>query len=188
MKWLKTGRFLSTGDRPVACPPPQFLRALEGASSRNHKIATIKKLYGYLRGRDLLDVSEDPTYGRLSGHKVPPKEREAFPVETFEKVKNGLTEPWRSMWIVSSVTGCHMTELYRFAENGKIEPPEPGRADGAIAILYIPRHKNRLPWRVPLADDAVVAAAHRVLEHGNFDRRRYAKAVRAACLAAGSSP
>jgi hypothetical protein len=165
-----------------------ILRALEGAASRNHRIAVIKKLYGWLRDRDLIEVSEDPTLGKLAAHKVQPKERAAFPVETFEIIRNNLTEPWRSMWIVSASTGCHMTELRRFADDGKIEAPEPGRTDGAIAVIYIPRHKNRLPWRVPISQPSVREAAQRVLEHGSFDLRRYAKATRAACVAAKIEP
>jgi integrase len=76
-----------------------------------------------------------------------------------------------------------IVRLRRFAREGRVEPPNEGRADGAAAILYVPRHKNGLPYRVAVSQE-VARAAQLVLDAGTFDPRWFAKVVTAACKAA----
>jgi integrase len=158
--------------------------ALEGASSKPHRVAVLKKLYSWLRERDRLEPWEDPTFGKLQVPKNRPKEVLPFPIENFEKVRDGMADPWRSIFTVQAGTGMHATEIYRFATGGRIEEPEDGRTDGAAAIIYVPKHKSGLPYRVAVTE-AVQQAAAKVLGHGAFDRMRYMKAVRAACKSVG---
>ena len=77
-----------------------ILKPLEGATSRQHRIAVIKHLYAWLRdaenGKGLLHASEDPT---LSALKVPQRapaqetRRRAFSVEDLDRVKKALASP-----------------------------------------------------------------------------------------------
>ncbi len=105
---------------------------LEGATSRQHRVATIKHLYTWLRdgaGKGILTAAEDPTLGALSVPQNAPaqlKERRAFSPKDLAKVKKELAggPRWRLDAItLLSGTGWHYSEVRRFAEAGSIEKP-----------------------------------------------------------------
>ena len=162
-----------------------ILPALAGVASRSHRIHVLKRFFSWLVSVEhKIEPAEDCTYRTLSAPKSAPKEVQPFPVEHFALVRVGLHEPWRSVFVVQGGTGMHATEVVRFAVGGRIEKPNKGRTDGAAAVLYIPRHKNGLPYRVAVSAK-VARAAQVVLDHGTFDPRWYAKQVAAACKNAG---
>lgn len=84
---------------------------------------------------------------------------------------------------VQAGTGCHVTELMRFAVSGSVEPVPPGRSDGAAGVLVFPEHKSGGAFRVAVTQETA-EAAEQVLAHGTFSRKWYEDAIRGACRAA----
>lgn len=150
-----------------------ILPKLAREKARQPKIAVLKRLYSWLRtDRHILDVTEDPTFGRL---KVPQSQPEqwrrvkAISREDVQKVIAALDPPWHQALKVLAATGWHVVELIRFAKNGEIEDHPSG--DGKI--LTCPRAKSgevhRTQVTAEIAHDAAFLLERGVLNRENFD-------------------
>jgi integrase len=164
-----------------------ILPALEGATSRHHRIAVLKNLYGWLRTEaHLLTTAEDPVYGQLKVpqvHVAQLTKSKVIPREHIDLVLEHLTSPWRDALIVQSGTGMHVTELQRFGAAGTVEPlPKHAEQEGVAGVLVIPLHKSGAPHRVRVSTE-VLAAASRLRAHGSISRKWYNEAIAAACAA-----
>jgi integrase len=164
--------------------------ALDSARNAKHRIATIKAFYGWLRKeRHAITAAEDPTYGALSVPQARPEQwrtPKAIPRDHHDAALGALTEPWRSMLIVLSGTGWHVTELGRFIRSGIIAdlPSSASHAHGAFKVLICPRRKSGEMQRTAVSSE-VAGAGARLRARGTFSSVRFYKAVRAACDAAG---
>lgn len=164
------------------------LPALEGASSRDPKIRTLKAFYGYLRKvRHLISAHEDPTFGTLAAGQSNPGKRKlkdkSFPKEHYQLAREHLVGHWRAGLDVLAGTGWHTTELKRFAEGGDIEALPTGATEGA-GVLVCPKAKAGNEIRTAVSTE-VLQAARELLKRASFDLFKFADAVKSACSAAG---
>jgi len=163
-----------------------ILPPLKKATSRPQRIATLKRLYSWLRKvRHTLTPSEDPTLDTLSVPQNRPEQLrrpKAVPREHVQlAIEHLASDRWRDLLRVLAGSGMHVSELERFAADGTIEPlPRDGRAEGAAGVLVLPSTKSGEPLRVAVSEE-VLAAAGRVLKAGPFDRQHFAKALASAC-------
>jgi integrase len=160
----------------------QLHEALEGATSRRHRVEAIKCLYAWLRYTGRVESSQDPSTD-LHNPPIRPAQlnkSKVIPEAHHREVMKFMRQPWRDCLAILHGTGIHVTELARFMREGVVEPAPRGRKDGAVAIMVIPRHKNGSPHRVALGH-TLAEAAHRVREHGGFSRGNFGKAIREAC-------
>jgi integrase len=163
-----------------------ILPALRGQGAKHLRIATIKRLYSWLRETDRIAATEDPTFGRL---KVPAPEpaqwtrSKVIPVESYTKARSHLVGAYRDALDVLAGTGWHVTELARFAQGGTVEPYR-GENPDVAGVLVCPRHKAGGSHRTAVSAD-VLAAARRLRSHGGLSESRFHRAVLAACDAAG---
>lgn len=170
----------------------RILPALEGnpPAMRNVRIRVLKALYGWLRKVEhAVAAAEDPTYGALSAAQAQPaqvKRSRVVPREHFVRVRDALAQPWRDALVLQGGTGMHVTEIARFARGGTVEPLPAGMKveHGAVGVVVIPLHKSGAPHRVAVSRE-VLDAATRLRGRQGFSVEWYARAVRAACKAAG---
>ncbi|SRR6266851_4673485 len=151
-----------------------ILKAIEGASSRQHRIATIKHLYAWLRdaeGANLLSAAEDPTLAKL---KVPQSKPEqwttpkTFSVADYKKMRKALKGTWyRDAVDVLAGTGWHYSELRRFAEAGEIEALSKSEREGNTVAALIMKHKGGGPHATKVSR-TVLAAAKRIRASGHL--------------------
>ena len=166
-----------------------ILPALEGQKARGHRIAVLKRVYSYLRKvKHVLTVAKDPTFGRLSVPQAKPeqwKRVKAIPREHYLLAREHLAGHWRDALDILAGTGWHVSELQRFAEDGRVEPyPHQGDVEGVAGVLVCPSHKNGEELRTG-ASTEVVDAARRLRERGSLSLEKFGLAVRAACKVAG---
>lgn len=163
----------------------RLVAALDGAPGKKHLIATLKRLFTWLRTeRHLISTAEDPTYGALKVPQSPPQQleqRKAISREEFDRALTAL-EGWpRDALQVLGATGWHVSELEAFSQGGAVERHP---LNGA-PVLRCPRTKRGVPLLTQVGQDAADAAA-RLLEHGEavsyFALRRELKAVGASFL------
>lgn len=170
----------------------EITTALDGAKSRAHRIAVIKRLYSWLcTVEHTVSAVEDPTYRVLPVPQARPAQLQHSKAVPVEHVRLGLNHlgsaRWRDLLVLLAGTGMHVAEAGRFAASGRIEPlPKGSRGDGA-GVVVIPRTKGGEVLRVRVSAE-VLAAAERVLAAGGFDERKLDAAILAACKAAGIPP
>jgi len=164
------------------------LPALEGQQARGHRIAVIKRVYSDLRKvKHVLTVAEDPTFGRLSVPQAEPeqwKRVKAISREHYLLAREHLTGHWCDALDILAGTGWHVSEIQRFAEDGRVEPyPRQGDVEGVASVLVCSSHKNGEELRTG-ASSEVVDAARRLRERGSLSIEKFGLAVRAACRVA----
>lgn len=170
-----------------------ILPALRGAPARPQRIAVLKVLYSWLRKeRRAITAAEDPTLDTLTVPQSKPEQLRRVKAVPREHVALAIehlaSDRWRDLLRVLAGTGMHVSELERFAAFGSIEPlPRDGRAEGSEGVVVIPSTKAGEPLRVAVSRE-VLTAAEAVLDAGPFDRQKFAKSLRAACLAAQIKP
>lgn len=161
--------------------------ALDGATSRRHRLAVLKALFAWLRKHEhVLTSAEDPTIDMPLPQVTPAqwKRSKVVPREHIDLVLEHLASPWRDALLIQCGTGWHTTEVVRFAAGGSVERlPRTVAQDGVAGVLALPSHKNGEPLRTRVSPE-VVEAARRLLEHGSISREWYDRAVRSACAAA----
>lgn len=165
-----------------------ILPALDGAASRNMRIATLKHLYSWLRETDQIATAEDPTFGKLRADPVAPAQHTISKVisrERYESARRHMVGVYRDALDLLAGTGWHVTEAKRFAEGGEIEDYTGTDAAGA-AVLTV-RHKSGAPHRT-IVTAPVAEAAVRLRAVGRLSESMLQKATRAACAAAGVEP
>src|ERR1700682_2381691 len=79
--------------------------------------------------------------------------------------------------------GWHVSELVRFARAGEIEPLPKHTRGKSEGVLVCPQTKEGSPLRVGVSA-RVLKAGERLLARGEFSRKNFALAVKAACRAA----
>ncbi|RKH73384.1 site-specific integrase [Corallococcus aberystwythensis] len=100
-------------------------------------------------------------------------------------VREHLAGYWRDALDILAGTGWHVSELQRFAEDGREEPyPRHGDAEGVAGVLVCPSYKNGEELRTGASTEEV-DAARRLRERGSLSIGKFGLAVRAACRAAG---
>jgi integrase len=167
--------------------------ALDGATSRKHRIEALKALYGWLRKvRHILKPSEDPTLDALAVPQSRPEQwtrSKVIPLADHEAAVAHLAPIHRDRLTVLAGTGWHTTELLRFAAGGLVSslPPHASRDHGAVALLECPRRKSGHFMRTAVTEE-VAAAARRVLAHGSYSDPKFREAIVSACKAAGIKP
>ena len=155
---------------------------------RQQRIAVLKVLYSWMRTEThAIATVEDPTYGQIKVPQSKPEQStrvKVVPAEHVALVIAGLaSNRWRDLLRVLAGTGMHVSELERFAASGSVEPlPRDGKAEGSAGVLLIPQTKAGDPLRVAISQE-VLDAAIRVREAGSFDRQKFSKAIKSACLA-----
>lgn len=164
--------------------------ALDGATARKQKIATLKTLCAWLiHERHRLDTKDDPTAGLLVPQARPEQwtNPKTFTRVQFRQVRGQLEQPWRDAADVLAGTGWHSSELERFVSSagerrGAIErhPTETGW------VLACPQTKGGEPHRTSVS--AGVARAARRLIGAPYDYFEFRKALRVACRAVGLKP
>jgi integrase len=164
--------------------------ALDSAKGEKHRIEVLKALYRWLRvERNLIDPSEDPTYGALAVPQGRPeqwKASKAIPRADHDAVLRCSLQPWRDMLVFLSGTGWHVTELGRFIRAGIIAdlPSSSPSRNGAFKVLVCPRRKSGETQRTAVSTE-VADAAERLRKRGTFSMVRFYRAVASACDAAG---
>jgi hypothetical protein len=162
--------------------------ALDGVGGRAPRIAVIKRLYAWLRERDVITPAEDPTYGRLKVPQAKPAQWErskVIPRADYEKARLHIEpEVYRDALDVLAGTGWHTTELNRFAAAGGFERYR-GDDPGGSVVLVCPRHKiggehrtNRYLPRMAFASgrsEAQAAGWELIQRREPFDRTVTAK-------------
>lgn len=159
-----------------------ILPALDDVSgARAHRIATLKRLYAWLRTeRFLLNPAEDPTLGRLHvPQSIPAQWRRAksFSRRQYRKLHRYIKPCWRDPVAVLGGTGWHFTELVRFSRSGTIEKH----------VLVCPQTKRGPPLRTRVTPP-VLAAAKRMLRRGSCDYGKFRKALLETASVTGISP
>lgn len=167
--------------------------ALAGMKSYRPRVAVILGLYRFLRQKKDLALDEDPVHGKFELTDPEPEQArrvKAVPLEHFQAALGHLVGIHRDLLLLQGDTGMHISEAWRFAKGGAIEPrAKNAEADGSAGVVVIPWHKSsakggKEALRVRVNATAL-AAADRILRHGAFSERRYSKTVAAACRAAG---
>jgi integrase len=133
-------------------------------------------------------ASEFLTHSRDSVPQAKPeqwKRVKAIPREHYLLTREHLAGHWRDALDILAGTGWHVSELQRFAEDGRVEPyPRQGDVEGVAGVLVCPSHKNGEELRTG-ASAEVVDAARRLRERGSLSIEKFGLAVRAASRAAG---
>jgi integrase len=163
-----------------------ILPALAGQGGRHLRIATLKRLFAWLREQDRIATADDPTLGKLPVPKTRAAQDTApklIPLADFESARSHMMGAYRDGLDVQAGTGWHITEMIRFGQGGVIEPYH-GDDPDAAAVLVCPRHKSGGAHRTAVTAD-VASAARRLLAHGGISDSRYRRALHAACAAAG---
>lgn len=162
--------------------------ALDAAGGEAMRIALIKRLYSWLRERDLIEASEDPTLGKLKmpqARAAQVERSKVIPAASYEAARAHLIGTYRDILDLLAGTGWHLTEAHRFAAGGAVLPYA-GTQAGVAAVLEV-KHKNGSPHRTGVSE-AVAEAARRVRATGSFSKSRFHRAVLSACRAAGVPP
>jgi len=169
--------------RQGSVTPANLREALSDAPSRAQRERVLRALYSFLRGEDRIATAEDPTYGKPhivpAGRPAQDTMDKSISKEALDAVRGYLEADflrsgrkgrrWADLLAVLDGTGMHVTELYRLAEAGRVEPLPAGRAKGRdeSAVLVVPAHKNGAPYRVAVSE-ATAQAATRVRASGPF--------------------
>jgi integrase len=161
-----------------------ILPALQGQTTRHHRISAIKGLYTWMRKvRKRITAAEDPVIDLEIPQYQPAQatKSKVIPREHVLIVIDHLTSPWREALTIQAGTGWHTTEIYRFARSGSIEDLPPYvKQEGVAGVLVGPKHKSGVEHRARVSE-TVLSAAKKLLDHGSFSRQWYDRAVKAAC-------
>jgi hypothetical protein len=167
-----------------------ILPALDGAKSRGHRIAVLKRVFSWLVAVERkLRPAEDPTFRALKVPQAKPeqwKRSKAIPFAHYTAARAGLVGHWRDALDVLAGTGWHTTELCRFARAGAVEAYH-GRQEGVTAILACPEAKSGAPHRTAVGED-VEGAGRRLLDRGSVSVPKLNAAIAQACAAAEPRP
>jgi integrase len=159
---------------------------LENIGARPQRIAALKRLYSWLVNElHILDQTENRAFSLRVPQTRPEQWRHTKVVEraVIMATRRRLDGLWRDRIDVLLGTGWHVTELWRFAREGRIEP-RPPRARKGVAGVLSTVHKSGEMNRTQVSS-VVLAAAERVRESGSFDTSKLRKALALACKAAG---
>lgn len=162
-----------------------ILPALDGAPSRNARIAVIKHLYAWLRQQDRIATAEDPCFGKLRADPVKPAQHTRSKVirrEHYEAARRHMVGHYRDAIDLLAGTGWHVQEAIRFAAGGEIEPYQGPDPEGAAVLMV--RHKSGWMHRTLVTAETAEAAV-RLRAAGRLSESMLNKALRAACDAAG---
>ena len=159
--------------------------ALDFMPSRTARLMTLRGLYTWLKDEKRYEV-ENPCVDVKYERSRPAQLRKPKVIEEadFLKVVEHLTPRWLCRMMVLYRTGWHLSELLRFAEDGRIEPLPAGRKDGSTHVLICPRHKMGGIHKTA-ANAETTYWAEQVQKFGAFDRGAMWKAIRSACVDAG---
>lgn len=155
-------------------------------TGRKDAIATIKRLYSWLREQGRIEASEDPTLARLRVPQSTPEQHtrpKAVSRADYEKVRAKLSGVYRDALDVLAATGWHVSELHRFAQGGTFEEYR-GKQEGVVGVIVTPLHKSGGTHRTAVGAEAL-GAARRLRENGGLAVSRFHSALLRACDAAG---
>jgi len=171
-----------------------ILPPLRDATSRQHRVATIKHLYSWLRdaehGAGLISPAEDPTLETLKVPQARPQqwgETKAITLKDYKKVRKALKGWPRDALTVLGGTGWHYSELRRFAAAGTIEKLPPGRRGRKGSAVLVTTRKVGGPHRTEVRP-VVVAAAKRIRAKGHLPEFHFAVVLKAASEKLGIEP
>lgn len=158
------------------------------AKCRAHRIRVIKAFYSYLLAKQKITRAEDATDGLVAPQANAAQTRGVVKVvaqpQDIEAVIAEVGGHWADALVLQAITGCHVTEVRRFAGNGRVDQLSVQQAEEGYAATLVFLHKNGGEHRVKVPPRGL-EAAKRLLEHGLFSRRRYDRKVRDACLKLG---
>lgn len=160
-----------------------ILPAVDGTTSAPRRKIIIKRLYSWMREKDMISAAEDPCLGKLKVERGVPAQLDrskVIPVASYEAARLHLDGHLRDALDLLAGTGWHVTEAVRFAEGGTIEK------HGDATVLMV-RHKSGAPHRT-LVSDEVAAAARRLRAHGELSDSQLGKALKEAVEKAGVEP
>lgn len=151
--------------------------ALVGASDLAKRIIAIKHLYTYLRTTGQLGAAQDPTLDALPVPQSTPSQdgpggSKVIPQADFTAALALLPEPYADACRMMAGTGCHLSEVIRFASEGTIEAGPPA----ILGFLHKGGHHHRIP-----VEPEVVEAAKRIRARPPLARETTYKAIRRAC-------
>jgi integrase len=162
--------------------------ALAGASDVAKRTVVLKHLFSYLRQTGQIHASDDPTLGALPVPQGRPAQdvngSKVIEEEEFRKVLPLLAAHYADACRMQAATGCHVTEVVRFATTGAVLDAPEG-ADGAAVLAF--QHKGGHVHRV-LVGQPVADAARRIRGRKPINRNAFYRAVKAACIEAKVDP
>jgi integrase len=158
-----------------------LLEALDGQASRKNRIIAIKHLYAWLRQTDQIQAHEDPTLDTLPVPQSKPEQDvrgcKVIAEADFRAVLPLLPPVVADVCRVLAGTGSHVSEILRFAREGRIE-----ERSGARVMCFV--HKGGHVHRVEVSP-AIAEAAGRLLAVEAPTRDAIYWAVASACEKAG---
>jgi integrase len=165
----------------------RILECLDGQVSRADRIKSLKHLYSWLRQTDQLLKAEDPTLDALPVPQSRPEqdttgESKVISEDDFRKVLPKLPPMIADACRVLAGTGCHLSEVLRLIQSGKIEE----RPLPALPVLCF-RHKGGHLHRVEVVA-SVADAAKRIIGGRVPGRSTVYHAIDRACASAGVEP
>jgi len=160
--------------------PERAYSLVEGVPDGERKKSVLKTCLSWLQstGRTERDLGE--------GIRVVPSVPAQFTrpkvvaLSRHRKVMEKLDDKYRDLCTVLAGTGCHVEELGRFIEAGRIEYPEAQGEDPPRYVLVTPRHKSGDIHKTEVSE-VVEAAAFRAKERAWFNRVLLGRALSKAC-------
>lgn len=147
-------------------------------------IKALKGLFRWLRQeKGLLKHHEDATLDLRVPQAKPEKwgRRKVVTPEAVQLVLPHLPAPFADVLHLLTATAWHLTEVRRFTQAGEVVP-----ATGPVLAVLVTRHKGGELTRTPLQYPEHVETARRLLGLRVWPQRMaFARAMRAACAAAG---
>ncbi len=151
-----------------------------GVVAKWNRTKAIKAFASWLRRhKGALPRAEDPTLDLLNPVQTPEKsrQRKAMELHIVEKAIAAMKNPAiQDIAVVLAATGCHISELLRFAEGGDrngglFEPADWQAGDGTVANLLV-RHKSDMKAKrtathvVAITDQRTLDALKRIRARG----------------------
>lgn len=155
---------------------------LIGAPARQHKIAVIKTLYGYLRKvTRRITNAEDPTLDLVAPQAKPQqwKKNKVIPLEHEQAIIAGLRAPYSDVVRVIAATGCHVSEVLYFATHGDVQQR------GSRFILILPHTKGGGTHPLDVSKETA-EAGKRLLAVKHVSESNLRKAFQAFCKTKGT--
>jgi integrase len=118
-------------------------------------VASIKHLYSYLRRTAQLTAQQDPTLHALRVPAGRPAQ-DANGSKVIEQKDVDTVLPRLDAWSRDACTlmmntGCHLSEVYRFAKAGAIEPRADGSGSAVLGFVHKGGHVHRIEVSQSLA-------------------------------------
>lgn len=144
----------------------ELLRQLDEWHDKKARIAALKALTKWMRSRDLLKRSDDPTLDLacIQARKPTPAEREAkvYPVELLELTYGHIgNQDVRDLFWLRVHCGLHESEVKRIAKGECVIRKLDGQ--GKIAAVVEVQHKSREPHRQAV-DAPTLARIERIMK------------------------